>query len=70
MLIKLYLIDIKGDLEGYLYLDFGNLDEIFRGDDVESFKFYFFILVFVGDGLEEGFNYVYVSFFVFKVYFN
>lgn len=70
MLIKLYLIDTKGDPEGYLHLDFDNLDEILRGDDVESPKLYSPTSVFAGDGSEEGFNFVHVSFFVFKVHLN
>lgn len=33
-----------------------------RGDDKISEVFKFFIMIYVGDGLEEGFNFVWVSF--------
>lgn len=33
-----------------------------RGDDNISVVFKFFIIIYVGDGLEVGFNFVWVSF--------
>lgn len=44
-----------------MYLLFGYCDKLLRGDDNISEVFKFFIMIYVGDGLEEGFNFVWVS---------
>lgn len=56
--LKMFYFGIKGIFGGYLYLFFGEGDEKFIGDDVKSDIFKFFIIIYVGEGLEEGFNFV------------
>lgn len=52
---------------GKVFLLYGDGDYKLIGDDVISFVFWFFIIVYIGDGLEDGFNYVVVSYYY---YFN
>lgn len=40
---------------------YGDGDCVIIGDDVISFVFLLFIIVYVGDGFNDGFNYVVVS---------
>lgn len=51
---------------GKVFMLYGDGDYNFIGDDVISYVFWFFIIVYIGDGIEDGFDFVVVSnFFLF-----
>lgn len=51
---------------GKVFMLYGDGDYNFIGDDVISYVFWFFIIVYIGDGIEDGFDFVVVSnFFIF-----
>lgn len=58
----MFLFDIKGLPGGYSYLSFGEGDKILRGDDVGSDILKSPTTIYAGEGSEEGFNFVQVSF--------
>lgn len=46
---------------GKVFMLYGDGDYNFIGDDVISYVFWFFIIVYIGDGIEDGFDFVVVS---------
>lgn len=68
--LKMFYFGIKGIPGGYSYLSFGEGDEKLIGDDVKSDILKSPTTIYAGEGSEEGFNFVQVSFICLKTMHN
>lgn len=66
----MFYFGIKGIPGGYSYLSFGEGDEKLIGDDVKSDILKSPTTIYAGEGSEEGFNFVQVSFICLKTMHN
>lgn len=63
--LVLFVIEVKNI--GKVFMLYGDGDYVLIGDYVIIFFFIFFIRVYVGSELDEGFNFVVVSFVLFRL---